>query len=330
MSSSLSGEDALILSLAQILPAPRQTVLAIGDDAAVIPLNDNEYLLITTDSLMEDVHFRMKWGNSFDLGWKSLAQNLSDIAAMGGNPTHAVIALALPADWPESEAQQLYSGIAELAKQSSTDIIGGDTIRSSGPLTITFTVLGKVAKNELLTRAGAQERDALFVTGQLGLAAAGLRLLEAGEAVPSSFQPAVDAQLRPQPRLQAARILAESGILTAMMDLSDGVATDLHRLSRQSKLGAQLQASLLPVHPLLAEICQTNGFTAQEIPLSLALYGGEDFELLFTAPAASEDDLRQLVYPLKLTRIGEMTRVPEILLITENGPAVLPYGFTHF
>lgn len=330
MSSSLSAEDALILSLAKILPTPKQTTLAIGDDAAVIPLNDEEYLLITTDALMEDVHFRLKWGNSFALGWKSLAQNLSDIAAMGGRPTHAVIALALPTDWPEAEAQQLYRGIAELAKESGTDIIGGDTIRSSGPLAITFTVLGRVAKKELLTRAGAQAGDALFVTGQLGLAAAGLQLLEMENPPPSTFQPALAAQLMPQPRLQAARKLAKSALLTAMMDISDGVATDLHRLCRQSKLGAEVQAALLPLHPLLSEICQTENFPAQQTPETLALYGGEDFELLFTAPAASEDDLRQLIAPLHLTRIGEMTLAAEILLTSENGTEPLAWGFTHF
>lgn len=329
MSSSLSGEDALILSLAQLLPPTRQTSLTIGDDSAVIPLNDDDYLLITTDSLMEDVHFRRQWGNSFALGWKSLAQNLSDIAAMGGRPTHAVIALALPHGWPESEAEQLYRGIAEMARQSATDIVGGDTILSSGPLTITFTVLGRVARGELLTRAGAKPGDALYVTGYLGLAAAGLLLLEAGNSVPAEFQPALDAQLRPLPRLQAARKLASSGMVNAMMDLSDGVGSDLHRLCRQSNLGAMVYSSLLPVHPLLPAICQST-VTAGKTPQSLALYGGEDFELLFTAAEAQEDHLRQVIHPLPLTRIGMMTTSTAILLQTEDSCAPLRWGFTHF
>ena len=331
MTSGLPGEDALILSLAQLLPAPHHTDIAIGDDAAVIPLPDGDCLLITTDSLMEGVHFRTHWGDSYALGWKALAQNLSDIAAMGGTPTHAVIAIALPAKWPDEKTREIYRGIAALAGVHDVDIIGGDTVRSSGPLTLTLTVLGRVARQDLLTRAGARAGDALFVTGTLGAAAAGLRLLERDAHTPKEFAAAVQAQLQPQPRLAAARALASAGCVTAMMDLSDGIATDLHRLCRRSRVGAMVNSAALPMAPLLPDICRwlTEHGDARD-PVNLALTGGEDFELLFTAPVAVEAALRQRLAPLPLTRIGQMTEELDLLLFDGNEYAPLPWGFTHF
>ncbi len=327
----LSGEDALIAALAGCLPPARHTRLAIGDDAAAIALPGGELLLVTTDLLMEDVHFRLAWGELPALGWKGLAQNLSDIAAMGGTPTHAVIALAVPPAWAPAQAVALYEGIGALAAQVGVDIVGGDTIRSAGPLTLSFTVLGRVQPDELLTRAGARPGDALFVTGALGLAAAGLRVLETGQAWPAALQPCVDAQLRPQPRLAAARALATSGRVTAMMDLSDGVATDLHRLCRQSGTGARVEQGAVPIAPAVREACRW--LAAQDVaadPLDLALRGGEDFELLFTAPPDAAPALRARLAPLSVTRIGAMTDSADILLATGAHAEPLSWGFTHF
>lgn len=327
----LSAEDTLVLRLAQSLPPPRQTRLTIGDDAAAIILPDGALQLITTDVLMEGVHFRLAWDDLPALGWKALAQNLSDIAAMGGTPTHAVIAIAIPPHWTPDDAIALYQGIAELAAQSATDIIGGDTIRSIGPLTITLTVLGRVSQHELLTRSGAHPTDALFVTGTLGRAAAGLRLLDADFPFPAHLRVAVQAQLRPSPRLHAGRALATSGLVTAMMDLSDGVATDLHRLCRMSQVGAILDQSALPVDPVVYAACAwLAAHGTPRDPQELALTGGEDFELLFTAPPLAEEDLRARLAPLALTRIGHITNTKEILLQTPNSTIPLPWGFTHF
>ncbi len=327
----LPGEDALIAALAGCLPPARHARLAIGDDAAAVEWPGGELLLITTDLLMEHVHFRLAWGDPGALGWKGLAQNLSDIAAMGGTPTHAVVALAAPPAWPAEDAVALYRGIARLAEDAGVDIIGGDTIRSAGPLTLTFTVLGRVAAGELLTRAGARPGDALYVTGALGLAAAGLRLLESGVRWPDALQPCVDAQMCPRPRLAAARALAASGLVTAMMDLSDGVATDLHRLCRMSGVGARVERDALPVPPLVNDAggwLAARGTPAD--PLALALYGGEDFELLFTAPPAAEAPLRARLAPLPLARIGSMDDSADILLAHGAHAEPLPWGFTHF
>ncbi len=328
--TSLPAEDALIAMLAGCLPPPRHTRLAIGDDAAAITLGGGELLLITTDLLMEDIHFRLRWDDLPALGWKALAQNLSDIAAMGGVPTHAVIAIATPPGWNPAQAAALYRGLAELAAQTDTDIVGGDTIRSVGPLTLDITVLGRVSEAELLTRAGGRTDDALFVTGTLGRAAAGLRVLDAGRDIPAELAPAVQAQLRPQPRLAAARALAQSGHVTAMMDLSDGVATDLHRLCRASGVGAIVEAAALPVDPMVPQACQWLAAAgAAPDPLLLALTGGEDFELLFSALAAVEDDLRARLAPMPLSRIGSLTASADILLRRDGQTQPLPWGFTH-
>lgn len=329
--NELSGEDALIVQLAGCLPTPQHTRLAIGDDAAVIAQPDGSCLLVTTDLLMEDVHFRLSWGDLPALGWKSLAQNLSDIAAMGGTPTHAVIAIGIPPQWQPAQAIDLYRGLAELAKQSQTDIVGGDTIRSIGPLTIDITVLGTVAPNELLTRSGARPGDALFVTGSLGRAAAGLRVLESGHAYPAQLCEAVQAQLRPEPRLAAARALATSGLVTGMMDLSDGIATDIHRLCRQSHVGAIIAQDRVPVASVTREACQWLAtFGDAPDPITLALRGGEDFELLFTAPPGSEAILAASVSPLPITRVGTMTESADILLQIGHITTPLTWGFTHF
>ncbi len=327
--ASLPGEDRLIAGLTALLPPTRHTLLAIGDDAAAFTPPAGELVLVTTDVLMEGVHFRLSWGDLPALGWKALAQNLSDIAAMGGTPTHAVISLALPSSWTPDDAGALYHGLAELAAQSGTDIVGGDTIRSSGPLTLNLTVLGRVPPAELLTRSGGHAGDAIYVTGTLGAAAAGLRVLDAGRSIPDALRPAIQAQLRPQPRLAAARALATSGRVTAMMDLSDGVATDLHRLCRASGVGAQLDGAAVPIAPVTTHACAWLADAACA-PLRLALCGGEDFELLFTAPAETESLLRERIAPLPLTRIGTLTAALDVLLRTGDRLDLLPWGFTHF
>jgi len=324
-------EDTLIARLAAMLPASRRTRLGIGDDAAAVELPGGDLLLVTTDLLMEDVHFRLSWGNFAQLGWKALAQNLSDIAAMGGVPTHVVIALALPARMTAEQAVDLYRGLSELAAKSEVDIIGGDTIRSSGPLTIGVTVMGQVPAAQLLTRAGGHAGDALFVTGALGAAAAGVRILDSGRPAPDNLYPAILTQLQPQPRLAAARSLAASSCVTAMMDLSDGVATDLHRLCRASGAGAVIERDRLPIAPVVQTACAwlAEGGTSCD-PLEMALCGGEDFELLLAAPPDAEETLRRLTAPLTLTRIGMLTASPDILLRDETGALPLPWGFTHF
>ncbi|MEI7834762.1 MAG: thiamine-phosphate kinase, partial [bacterium] len=250
-----------------------------------------------------------------------------DIAAMGGEATHAFIAIAIPDYVTPEMVEVIYGGMVELAVQSGVDIIGGDTVRSSGPLTLCLTVQGRVESKEMLTRAGAHAGDALYVTGSLGRAAAGLKLLDDGRAIPEDLADAVTGQLRPTPRLMAGRALAQCGFVTAMMDLSDGVATDLHRMCAASGVGTVVDGLAIPVDEVVGKAC--NWLGAGD-PLQLALTGGEDFELMFTAPAKVEAALRRFLAPLKLTCIGVMTAGRELLLRTEQGVVDLPWGFTHF
>lgn len=315
------------MRLAKLLPAVEHTYLSIGDDAAAVALPAGELLLITTDMLMEDVHFRLSWRNLPALGWKALAQNLSDIAAMGGTPTDAVIAIAIPNSVTPEMIEEIYTGMAELARKARVDIIGGDTVRSSGPLVMSLTVHGRVAGNEMLTRAGARAGDALYVTGTLGRAAAGLQLLDSGREIPAELTNAVDGQLRPIPRLAAGRALACSGLVSAMMDLSDGVATDIHRMCRASGVGVSIDSQAIPIAEVVKKTCS---WLNTGDPLQLALTGGEDFELMFTASPNAEAELRNLLAPLELTRIGDMTASRELLLSTAEGETELPWGFTHF
>ncbi len=315
------------MRLSKLLPVVEHTYLSIGDDAAAVALPAGELLLITTDMLMEDVHFRLSWRNLPALGWKALAQNLSDIAAMGGTPTDAVIAIAIPNSVTPEMVEQIYTGMAELAREAKVDIIGGDTVRSSGPLVLSLTVHGRVAADEMLTRVGARAGDALYVTGTLGRAAAGLQLLDSGREIPIEMANAVDGQLRPIPRLAAGRALACSGLVSAMMDLSDGVATDIHRMCRASGVGVSIDSQAIPIAAVVNKACS---WLNTGDPLKLALTGGEDFELMFTASPDAEAELRTLLAPLEVTRIGVMTASSELLLSAVDGETELPWGFTHF
>jgi thiamine-monophosphate kinase len=322
---NIPGEDALIAKLAAILPTPRQTALTIGDDAAAIELPGGKFLLVTTDVLMEGVHFRLCWGDIFALGWKALEQNLSDIAAMGGVPTHAVIGLAIPPGWDQENAFELYQGIAECARTAGVDVVGGDTITSAGPLTISVTVLGETSRP--VTRYGACPGDAIYITGTLGRAAAGLIALESNRPIPLDLSAAVEAQMRPTARLSEGKALGDSGIISSMMDLSDGVATDLNRLCRRSRVGAVIYEAMLPVDEIVGRVL--HWVEDSRNPIEIALNGGEDFELIFTAPEESDDELRQLC-DTPITKIGEITTGDWVVIQHVDGSSTpLHWGFTH-
>ena len=248
------GEFAFIERLAARLPELPPGQVGVGDDCAVLEGNR----LIATDLLVEGVHFRSDWASPADVGWKALAVNLSDLAAMGGTPESAVVAVALPAERP-GVADEVLDGLLECAARFTCPLVGGDT--STGPdLFIAVTVTGRAERPVL--RSGANAGETVFVTGPLGVAAAALDQLEAGNAAP-----AADALHRPLPRLVEGRAAAESGA-TAMLDLSDGLAVDLPRIARASGIGIALE--LVPV--------------AEGATQGHAVGGGDDYELCFTAP----------------------------------------------
>ena len=248
------GEFAFIERLAGGLPARPDGQVGVGDDCAVLEGNR----LIATDLLVEGVHFRSAWATPADIGWKALAVNLSDIAAMGGTPESAVVAVALPADRP-GLADDLLAGLLECAERYACPLVGGDT--SGGPdLFLAVTVTGHAERPVL--RAGARPGETVFVTGALGGAAAALEQLEVGNDAPSA-----DALHRPLPRLGEGRAAAEGGA-TAMLDLSDGLAVDLPRIARASRVGITLESVPIAVGATEAQ----------------AVGGGDDYELCFTAP----------------------------------------------
>jgi thiamine-monophosphate kinase len=329
---NLSREWDLINALSREFgPAPEGVVLSIGDDCAAIEIPGPDYLLWTVDTLVEGVHFDLAYTTLAQLGWKSLTVNLSDIAAMGGDPGPALLSLGWPPDRDRSLALEFAAGLAQAAREYGLAVIGGDTVASPGGLTITVTLTGRVPARQMLRRSGAEVGDLIFVTGPLGEAAAGLKILRQGLELPQELhEPLTEAQLRPRPQLRAGRLLAREGLATALIDTSDGIATDLYNICRASGVGARIPAAGLPVSPRVAAAAPHLGCD----PLDLALFGGEDYLLLFTAKPAMAERL-----PAAFSRAGLAAPLPlghivpgdRVVLATPAGEVdISGQGFDHF
>jgi thiamine-monophosphate kinase len=283
------------------------------------------------DTLMEGVHFDLAYIDLGQLGRKSLAVNLSDIAAMGGEPLYALLSLGWPPDRDLAQALELGGGLAACARDYGVTIIGGDTVSSPGGLAITLTVLGKVPKPEMLRRTGARVGDLVYVTGPLGEAAAGLVLLQRGLTLdPALQEPLVRAHLDPRPQLIAGRLLAQEGLATAAIDLSDGVASDLMHICRLSGAGARLAATDIPISPGVRAVARMVG----RDPVELALRGGEDYQLLFTSPPEQARLLASAFARAGLpppARIGEIVSGEEVILLTAaEKKNISGGGYDHF
>jgi len=330
--SLLPEETALILALSRRFGAPPpEVVLGIGDDCAAIALDGDRYLLWTVDTLVEGVHFDLSYTSLAQLGWKALAVNLSDIAAMGGEARYALLSLAWPKDRDRAWALELAEGLAQAAREYGVAVIGGDTVATPQGLALTVTVTGLVPGAQMLRRTGARVGDRILVTGPLGESAAGLEVLRRGLALDPNLTAALaEAHLKPRPQLQAGRVLAREGLATAAIDLSDGVATDLFHICRESGVGARVSAAAVPVSPRVlaaAPLLKRN-------PLDLALKGGEDYQLLFTSPPERAGALRAafsragLPEPLPL---GEIVAGEGVILSTAQGDLdISGAGFDHF
>jgi thiamine-monophosphate kinase len=280
---------------------------------------------------VEGVHFDLAYTTLAQLGWKSLTVNLSDIAAMGGDPGPALLSLGWPPDRDRSLALEFAAGLAQAAREYGIAVIGGDTVASPGGLIVTVTLTGRVPADQMLRRAGAGVGDLIFVTGPLGEAAAGLKILRQGLELPQELhEPLTAAQLRPRPHLRAGRLLAQEGLATALIDTSDGIATDLYHICRASGVGAHIPATTVPVSPRVTAAAPQLGCD----PLDLALFGGEDYLLLFTAKPAVAPRLPAsfsragLAAPLPLGRIVTGDRV---VLATSAGEVdISGQGYDHF
>ncbi len=326
-------ETALIEALAQRFgPAPPEVILGIGDDCAALSLSGADYLLWTVDTLVEGVHFDLSYLTLMQLGWKALAVNLSDIAAMGGKPSQALLSLEWPPERDPALALELADGLAQAGREYGVAIIGGDTVASPGRLALTVTLTGRVPARQMLKRAGAQAGDLIYVTGELGEAAAGLRVLkQRPDLDPELAAALIAAHIAPRPQLAAGRLLAQKGLAAAAIDLSDGVASDLFHICRASGVGAVIPAAAVPICPRVlaaAPYLKTD-------PLELALMGGEDYQLLFTCPRKKVPRLSQaftaagLHQPLLLGEI--VAGDPRVRLAAAKGEVdISGAGFDHF
>jgi thiamine-monophosphate kinase len=305
----------------------RYTLRKVGDDCAVLPKDAATDIVITADMLVEDIDFRVDWTAPELLGHKALAVSLSDIAAMGAEPKWAMISLAVPRKtWSSSFVDEFYRGWFRLAEQFQIELVGGDTSRTGAGIVIDSVVGGEVRRGTAIRRSGATAGNGVFVSGCLGGAAGGLRLLEGGSRSSTENnqeRALIDRQLAPFPRVAlGTRLNAGSGV-TAMIDLSDGISSDLGHICKASGVGAMIDASLLPVDENLEML----GVGPDEI-LQMALNGGEDFELLFTV-----DEKKLTGADLAgCTRIGSVTAsIGRIELISGGETTVLPAGgYRHF
>ncbi len=295
------GEFGLIERLtAAAPPAGTGVQIGVGDDCAVIDDGNAQRLLITTDLMAEDVHF-LRSTDPRLLGHKLLAVNLSDIAAMGGEPRQAVVSLAIPEGLDASYLDGIYAGLYELAEPHAVDVVGGDTTGSRSGLVLSLTLTGRAAPEQLLTRSGAAAGDEIWVSGTLGDAAAGLAGL-GDEPAGADEEFLRQRQLAPTPRIALGRALAASSEVTAALDVSDGLASDLGHLCARSGVGAVVDVDRLP---LSGPLTRTMGHGGGAV--TLALGGGEDYELCFTARAGAGLAAVAEATGVPLTRIGEIS-----------------------
>ncbi|HEX9015526.1 MAG TPA: thiamine-phosphate kinase [Chloroflexota bacterium] len=314
--------------------------LGIGDDAAAWKIDGDRYTLATTDAMIEGIHFTRETTGWYDLGWKAMASNISDVAGMGGVPAFALAVLGAPGDLDTDDVLKLCQGMADVAEQFGTAIVGGDTVTSPVTL-ISITLVGTAepaaasdrpsAGPRVLSRSAAREGDLIAVTGALGSSAGGLELLLGGaSASDPRLSPLVDAHRRPLPRVREGQLLVSAGVRCGM-DLSDGLAGDLLRICRASNVAVTIDSEALPIAPILRE-------TFGDRAIDLALSGGEDYELVVTAPAIVMDEARRALGGTRtpLTVVGSVTEAspgrPPVLLASRDGTLSPPArsGWEHF
>ena len=311
---------------------PEGVVTAIGDDAAALQVESGRLQLVTTDLLVERVHFLREATSGFNLGYKSLAVNLSDIAAMGGSAREAFVSIGIPDDCPLEFLDDLYRGMQHLAAAFNVNILGGDTTGSKQDLIINVVVTGTVERAQMLLRSSAQVGDIIFSTGFLGDSRAGLHLiLQSMPADTPALRALFDAHVLPKPYLREGSFLAAAGGVHAAIDVSDGLSSDLGHILRASGVGARLDARQIPISSHLQQFCDRFGFE----PIQYALAGGEDYTLLCTADSKEADRIRkdyQATFDQPLHPLGEITDTGRMEL---TGPDdrlqdITPSGWDHF
>ena len=341
------GEHALLARILARLPRPSSSVLVgPGDDAAVLAPARNERLVVTTDAVVEGVHFSRAYSTPSDIGHKALAVNLSDLAAMAATPRWVVLSLLLPGSTLVEDVDGLVTGLAALAVRHGVSVVGGNITRTEGPMVIDLTAGGEVAPRRWLTRSGAFPGHEIYVSGAIGAAAAGLEMLRAqsgadsleggteqGLAVPGSRFPdpaCIASHRRPEPRVRLGIAMGRARAARAAMDLSDGLADALRQVATASGVGLRIDAGLLPIDPAAREWWTSRGVD----PVTAAVRGGDDYELLFAVPAKGRGAMRSVLRHVAnppLTKIGICTKDPrEVVLTRGEHEDALPEGFEHF
>jgi len=327
------GEFGFIDSIKeQCVTSLKGVVKGIGDDCAVFGPYSGRVLLFTTDMLIEDIHFLRDRITPYQLGWKAIAVNLSDIAAMGGEPLYCLISLGIPVEMDVELIQDFYKGMKDICERYRVNIVGGDTVASPDKLTINVSLIGDAKEGEVLYRSGARPGDKIYLTGNVGDSSAGLKILKNEISPPRSMSSHfLKTHNEPKPLIETGRIVATSRLASSMIDLSDGLLSDLGHICEESRVGALLFGSKIPLSSELKLLASRANFN----PLDLALSGGEDYLLLLTVPEANTHDLELLFEdnrPSPLYLIGEMTEEQGIRMVTEDGSVeeLGPKGFNHF
>jgi thiamine-monophosphate kinase len=298
----------------------RGILSGIGDDCAVLRLTDGHEALVTTDFSLEGIHFRREWHSAESVGHRCLTRGLSDIAAVGGQPQAAFLSLALPRDLPQAWVDGFLRGLLKLAGRFGVGLAGGDTAESPGGVLADIMMLGSVPKGKAILRSGARPGDRIYVSGELGGSAAVLHRMMANsnrKLKPADFP----RHFFPEPRVRLGRFLRERNLASAMIDISDGLSTDLAHICEESGVGAEVQGEAIP-RPVI-------GKPGHAVDLEIALHGGEDYELLFTARRGKKIPARMAGVPITL--IGVITRRREIVLSHDGfGRELRPQGWEHF
>ena len=325
------GEFPLIdIILKQTNTSHPSVINGIGDDAAVIAENSDRCLLITTDILREDIHFKKTFTTPYLLGKKCLSVNLSDIAAMGGTPFYYFVSISVPPEISLNFIKELYRGMHQRAKEFNTVLLGGDTVSSLKDIVISITLIGKAKKKSVIYRNSAKKGDLVYVTGYPGESALGLLMLKKDK---ESFKrrSAVNKHLDPCPRIEIGKTLAEKNLANSMIDISDGLFADLGHITCQSKKGARIYLSQIPLSNTYKKECLK---FSKDI-YNPALFGGEDYELLFTSAARNKTKIKNLSKKLgiPITCIGEITEAPKEIIVLDSSNKKMKIknsGYRHF
>lgn len=321
------GEDQFVESLAKLFPSSKG-IKGIGDDTAVIPAEGDRAWLVTTDALVEGVHFLKEQISAKDLGYKTVAVNVSDITAMGGDSHYAFLSIAVPRSIGSSWAYEVIEGLKEACDKWHIQLLGGDTVGSKGDLFINLTLIGSAAKSRIKYRDSAQAGDVIAVTGYLGDSGGGFRALQTKIEINPDARYLIKAHFRPEPFPEQGKWLASHPAVHAMMDISDGLDCDLKRLLKMSKKGAFIDINQIPISPSLSTVSKEKGWDA----LQLSLTGGEDYCLLCTVDSKSFESLKQAFqqqFKHTLFAIGYIDQSTDQLVYQRNG-TVFPIHYSNF